>query len=222
RGRALPLSHGPRRRGVSHLHLEPGRPDGRALPPAAQRRRRATCRTGRGTPADGRRSVVSRFLDRLSEQVLLCDGAMGSRVQAMDLSLEDDFWNQENCTEVLNLSRPDIVREIHRGYFEAGADMVETNTFGGSPITLGEFGLAERAEEINRRAAEIAREAAELFAGDGRDRFVLGSVGPGTRLPSLGHIGYDQVEQAFTIQARGLIAGGVDAILIETCQDPLQ
>src|SRR3546814_13556393 len=92
---------------------------------------------------------------------------MGSRVQAMDLSL-DDYWNQENCTEVLNLSRPDIVREIHRGYFEAGADMVETNTFGGSPITLGEFGLSDRAEEINRRAAAIAREAAGLFAGDGR------------------------------------------------------
>ncbi|HMA15645.1 MAG TPA: methionine synthase [Kiloniellaceae bacterium] len=165
---------------------------------------------------------MSRFLDKLSEQVLLCDGAMGSRVQAMDLSLEDDYWNQENCTEVLNLSRPDIVREIHRGYFEAGADMVETNTFGGSPITLGEFGLAERAEEVNRRAAEIAREAAELFAGDGRERFVLGSVGPGTRLPSLGHIAYDALETAFRVQCSGLIAGGVDAFLIETCQDPLQ
>ena len=165
---------------------------------------------------------MSRFLDKLSEQVLLCDGAMGSRVQAMDLSLEEDFWNQENCTEVLNLSRPDIVREIHRGYFEAGADMVETNTFGGSPITLGEFGLTDRAEEINRRAAEIAREAAELFAGDGRERFVVGSIGPGTRLPSLGHVDYDSLEAAFALQSRGLIAGGVDAFLIETCQDPLQ
>jgi 5-methyltetrahydrofolate--homocysteine methyltransferase len=164
---------------------------------------------------------VSRFLDRLSEQVLLCDGAMGSRVQAMDLSL-DDYWQQENCTEVLNLSRPDIVREIHRGYFEAGADMVETNTFGGSPVTLGEFGLGERALEINRRAAEIAREAAELFAADGRERFVVGSVGPGTRLPSLGHIDYDTLEAAFRVQCEGLIAGGADAFLIETCQDPLQ
>jgi len=165
---------------------------------------------------------VSRFLDHLFDRVLLCDGGMGSRVQAMDLSLEEDYWNQENCTEVLNLSRPDIVREIHRGYFEAGADMVETNTFGGSPVTLGEFGLSDRALEINRRAAEIAREAAELFAGDGRDRFVVGSIGPGTRLPSLGHIDYDSLEAAFKVQSEGLIAGGVDALLIETCQDPLQ
>ena len=164
---------------------------------------------------------MSRFLDKLSDEVLLCDGGMGSRVQAMDLTLED-YWDQENCTEVLNLSRPDIVREIHRGYFEAGADMVETNTFGGSPVTLGEFGLSERAEEINKRAAEIAREAAELFAADGRERFVVGSVGPGTRLPSLGHIDYDSLEAAFKVQCDGLIAGGVDAVLIETCQDTLQ
>src|SRR3546814_17657619 len=103
---------------------------------------------------------------------------MGSRVQAMDLSL-DDYWNQENCTEVLNLSRPDIVREIYRGYFEAGADMVETNTFGGSPITLGEFGLSARAEEIPPRPADMAREGAGAFAGDGRERLILGPVRPG-------------------------------------------
>src|SRR3546814_14203263 len=100
--------------------------------------------------------------------------------------------------------------------------MVEANTLGGSPITLGEFGLSDRAEGINRRAAGIAREAAELFAGDGRERFILGSVGPGTRLPSLGHVAYDALEAAFAVQCRGLIAGGVDAHLIETCQDPLQ
>lgn len=165
---------------------------------------------------------MAHLLDLLRDRVLLCDGGMGSRVQALDLDVERDFWGKENCTEVLNLSRPDLVRDIHRGYFEAGADMVETNTFGGSPITLGEFDLQDRAAEINRVAAELAREAAESFAADGRQRFVLGSIGPGTRLPSLGHVGYDQLEQAFTIQARGLIAGGVDAILIETCQDPLQ
>ena len=161
------------------------------------------------------------LLDALTRQVLLCDGGMGSRVQALTLDVERDYWNQENCTEVLNLSRPDLVREIHRGYFEAGADMVETNTFGGSPITLAEFDLGERAYEINKIAGELAREAAETFA-DGRHRYVVGSIGPGTKLPSLGNIAYDPLEAGLAEQCRGLIAGGVDAILIETCQDTLQ
>ncbi|WP_284947525.1 methionine synthase [Acidisoma cladoniae] len=161
------------------------------------------------------------LLDALRDQVLLCDGGMGSRVQALTLDIEKDFWNRENCTEVLNLSRPEMVREIHRGYFEAGADMVETNTFGGSPITLAEFELEDRTIEINRVAAELAREAADSFS-DGRHRYVVGSIGPGTKLPSLGNIAYDLLEAALAEQSRGLIAGGVDAILIETCQDTLQ
>ena len=107
------------------------------------------------------------LLDALRDRVLLCDGGMGSRVQALTLDIEKDYWGRENCTDVLVLSRPDLVREIHRGYFEAGADMVETNTFGGSPVTLGEFDLADRAFEINQRAGELAREAAEQFS-DGR------------------------------------------------------
>ncbi len=161
------------------------------------------------------------LLDALRDTVLLCDGGMGSRVQALTLDIEKDYWGRENCTDVLVLSRPDLVREIHRGYFEAGADMVETNTFGGSPITLAEFDLADRAFEINRRAGELAREAADSFS-DGRHRWVVGSVGPGTKLPSLGNIAYDPLESALAEQCRGLIAGGVDAILIETCQDTLQ
>ncbi|MBB2167034.1 methionine synthase [Gluconacetobacter aggeris] len=161
------------------------------------------------------------LLDALRDQVLLCDGGMGSRVQVLDLDVERDYWGQENCTEILNLSRPELVREIHRGYFEAGADMVETNSFGGSPITLGEFGLTDRAREINRTAAHLAREAAESFA-DGRHRYVVGSIGPGTKLPSLGNIDYDTLEAGIAEQCRGLIEGGVDALLIETCQDTLQ
>ncbi len=161
------------------------------------------------------------LLDALRDQVLLCDGGMGSRVQALHLDIARDYWDKENCTDVLCLSRPDLVREIHRGYFAAGADMVETNSFGGSPVTLAEFDLADRAFELNRRAGELAREAAESFA-DGRHRWVLGSVGPGTKLPSLGNIAYDPLEAALAEQCRGLIAGGVDGILIETCQDPLQ
>ncbi len=161
------------------------------------------------------------LLDALRDHVLLCDGGMGSRVQALTLDIEKDYWGQENCTDILSLSRPDLVRDIHRGYFAAGADMVETNTFGGSPITLAEFDLSDRAFEINKRSGELAREAAESFA-DGRHRYVIGSIGPGTKLPSLGNIAYDALEAGLFEQSRGLIAGGVDAILIETCQDPLQ
>jgi 5-methyltetrahydrofolate--homocysteine methyltransferase len=161
------------------------------------------------------------LLDALRDRVLLCDGGMGSRVQALTLDVEKDYWGRENCTDVLVLSRPDMVREIHQGYFAAGADMVETNTFGASPITLAEFDLADRAYEINRKAGELAREAAESFTDD-RPRWVIGSIGPGTKLPSLGNIAYDPLEAALTEQCRGLIAGNVDAILIETCQDTLQ
>jgi 5-methyltetrahydrofolate--homocysteine methyltransferase len=164
---------------------------------------------------------MASLLDCLEDRVLLADGAMGSRIQALDLDVARDFWGHENCTDVLNLSRPDLIREIHAGYFAAGADMVETNTFGASPVTLGEFGLSDRAREINRAGAVLAREAAALFT-DGRPRFVLGSIGPGTKLPSLGAIDYDTLEAALTEQASGLIEGGVDAILIETVQDPLQ
>ncbi|WP_298216674.1 methionine synthase [Acidocella sp.] len=161
------------------------------------------------------------LLEALSRHVLLCDGGMGSRVQALTLDIERDFWDKENCTEVLNLSRPDLVRDIHRGYFAAGSDMVQTNSFGGSPITLAEFELQDRAFEINRIAGELAREAAESFA-DGRPRWVVGSIGPGTKLPSLGNIAYDPLEAALHLQSQGLLAGGVDALLIETCQDTLQ
>src|SRR5439155_21611142 len=103
---------------------------------------------------------------------------------------------------------------------EAGSYAIQTNSFGGSPITLGEFGIADKAFALNRRSAELAREAVAEFADDGRTRFVFGSVGPGTRLPSLGHVGYQELEDALAIQCAGLVAGGVDAIRIETCQDP--
>src|SRR6266478_3428213 len=165
---------------------------------------------------------MTHFLDYLTDRVVLCDGAIGTQVQARNLDIERDFVGNENCTEILCDSRPDLIREIHLGYLAAGCDAVQTNSFGGSPITLGEFGLADRAFALNRRAAELAREAVAEFAHDGRSRFVLGSVGPGTRLPSLGHIAYQPLEDALAIQCAGLIAGGADAILIETCQDPLQ
>ncbi|HEY2540606.1 MAG TPA: methionine synthase, partial [Stellaceae bacterium] len=165
---------------------------------------------------------MTHFLDYLSDRVVLCDGAMGTQVQARNLDIERDFLGNENCTEIVCESRPDLVREIYCSYLAAGCDAIQTNSFGGSPITLGEFGLADRAFALNRLSAEIAHEAVGEFANDGRTRFVLGSVGPGTRLPSLGHVSYQELEDGLSIQCAGLVAGGVDAILIETCQDPLQ
>ncbi|HKS89335.1 MAG TPA: methionine synthase [Stellaceae bacterium] len=165
---------------------------------------------------------MTHLLDYLADRVLLCDGAMGTRVQAANLDIDRDFQGHENCTEILNESRPDLIREIHRSYLEAGCDALQTNSFGGSPITLAEFGIADKAFDLNRRAAELAREAIAEFAHDGRTRFVLGSLGPGTRLPSLGHISYQEVEDALRVQSAGLIAGGIDGLVIETCQDPLQ
>jgi 5-methyltetrahydrofolate--homocysteine methyltransferase len=165
---------------------------------------------------------MTHFLDYLADRVVLCDGPMGTQVQGRNLHIDRDFQGHENCTDILCESRPDLVLEIHRDYLRAGCDAVQTNSFGGSPITLGEFGIADMAFDLNRRAAELAREAVAEFAGDGRTRFVLGSVGPGTRLPSLGHVAYQDLEDALALQCAGLIAGGVDAIRIETCQDPLQ
>ncbi len=161
------------------------------------------------------------LLEALRDRVLLVDGGMGSHMQGQPLEVERDYWNCENCTDILTLSRPDLVRDVHTAYFAAGADMVETNSFGASPVTLAEFDLGDRAFEINKRSGELAREAADAFA-DGRARYVLGSIGPGTKLPTLGNIAYDPLEAALQEQCRGLIAGGVDAILIETCQDTLQ
>src|SRR5690242_2074619 len=165
---------------------------------------------------------MTHFLDYLADRVVLCDGAMGTQVQVRNLDIERDFHGHENCTEILNESRPDLIREIHHLYLAAGCDALQTNSFGGSPITLGEFGIADKAFELNRRAAELAHEAIAEFAHDGRTRFVLGSLGPGTRLPSLGHIAYQEVEDALAVQSAGLLAGGIDALVIETCQDPLQ
>ncbi|HEX2328720.1 MAG TPA: methionine synthase [Candidatus Angelobacter sp.] len=161
------------------------------------------------------------FLETVRERVVIYDGAMGTQIQQRNPSL-DDFWGKENCSEVLVLSRPDIIKDIHATYFKAGADVVETNTFGGSRIVLGEFDLADKVHEINKRAVELAREVAADFSKNGKPRYVAGSIGPGTKLPSLGHIGYDEMFDAYVEQCMGLLDGGVDILLIETCQDILQ
>src|SRR5882757_9696613 len=161
------------------------------------------------------------FLETVRERVVIYDGAMGTEIQERHPSM-DDFWGKENCSEVLVLSRPDIIKDIHAAYFKAGADVVETNTFGGTRIVLGEFDLADKVHEINKRAAELAREVAQDFSGNGKPRYVAGSIGPGTKLPSLGQISYDDMFKAYMEQSLGLIDGGVDILLIETCQDILQ
>jgi 5-methyltetrahydrofolate--homocysteine methyltransferase len=161
------------------------------------------------------------FLQIVKERVVVYDGAMGTNIQKRNPTL-DDFWGKENCSEVLVLSRPDIIRDIHADFFRVGCDIVETNTFGGSAIVLGEFDLRDRVREINVKAAQLAREVAQQFSTKDKPRFVAGSLGPTTKLPSLGHIGFDAMVAAYEEQAAALIEGGVDVLLVETAQDLLQ
>ncbi len=161
------------------------------------------------------------FLRELEKRVLIFDGAMGTSLHTFDLPLSD-YQGLENCSEILCDTRPDVVQAVHEGFFAAGCDAVETNTFGANRIVLAEFGLETRARELNRRAVEIAREAARKFATPSSPKFVVGSVGPGTKLPTLGHIEPRELLESYKEQGVGLIEGGVDVLLVETCQDLLQ
>src|SRR5581483_11226624 len=164
---------------------------------------------------------MSDYLKAVQERVVIYDGAMGTCVQSYNLPL-DEFWGKDGYNDILVLSRPDVVKEIHSKYFEAGADVVETNTFNSSPMDMAEYDLLDRVHELNMAAAKLAREVASGFSSDGRKRFVAGSMGPTRKLPSLGHIGFDEMVSGYTEQALGLIDGGVDVLLLETCQDILQ
>jgi 5-methyltetrahydrofolate--homocysteine methyltransferase len=157
----------------------------------------------------------------LQNRVVVADGAMGTMLQAANPSLTD-FEGHEGCNEILNVSRPDIVTSVHRSYLEAGVDAIETNTFGANFANLAEYGIESRIYELSRAGAQLARNVADEFQEDGRPRFVLGSIGPGTKLPTLGHTTYQNLKSAYFENARGLIDGGVDALLIETSQDLLQ
>jgi 5-methyltetrahydrofolate--homocysteine methyltransferase len=161
------------------------------------------------------------FLDALGQRVLVFDGAMGTQLQALDLGPEDEAA-LEQCPELLNATNPDAVRGIHRDYLAAGADVVETNTFGCNPLLLQEFDIAARTVELNQAAASVARQACDDASTPQRPRFVAGSMGPGTRLPSLGQVSWAQLEASYRLQALGLIQGGVDVLLLETAQDLLQ
>jgi 5-methyltetrahydrofolate--homocysteine methyltransferase len=161
------------------------------------------------------------LLRAMQERVLVCDGAMGTMIQNANLGL-DDYDGKDGCPEILVRSRPDVIRDIHAAYFAAGADCVETNTFGGTRLVLNEFDLGDEAYTLNRAAAALARSVARDMSTPDRPRFVLGSVGPTTRLVSLGHITFDDLLANYEEQIGGLIDGGADGILIETCQDILQ
>jgi 5-methyltetrahydrofolate--homocysteine methyltransferase len=172
---------------------------------------------------DGYRGSIdlADFLKELKRRVLVFDGAMGTNVQKHNLTPED-FWGKEGCNELLVLSRPDVIRSIHASFLEAGSDVIETDSFGSSRIVLAEYELEDRTRELNVAAARLARGVADEYSTPEKPRFVAGSIGPTTKLPSLGHIGYDAMAAAYHEQAEALIEGGVDLLLIETCQDLLQ
>ncbi|MFJ8666882.1 methionine synthase [Streptomyces sp. NPDC093600] len=171
--------------------------------------------------ADSRNRAAA-LREALATRVVVADGAMGTMLQAQDPTLED-FENLEGCNEILNVTRPDIVRTVHQEYFAAGVDCVETNTFGANFAALGEYDIPERVYELSEAGARIAREVADEFtASTGQQRWVLGSMGPGTKLPTLGHAPYTALRDAYQQNAEGMLAGGADALLVETTQDLLQ
>ncbi|MFI4861322.1 MAG: methionine synthase [Phycisphaerales bacterium JB063] len=161
------------------------------------------------------------FLELLEQRVVFLDGAMGTSIHKLDLDLEKDYLGKENCTEVLVLTRPDAIQQIHADYLAAGADAVETDTFGAMPHVLCEFDLVDQCREINVKACQLARAACDQYATPENPRFVVGSMGPGTKLISLGQVDWDTLYASYLEQAKGLIEGGADVILMETCQDVL-
>jgi 5-methyltetrahydrofolate--homocysteine methyltransferase len=161
------------------------------------------------------------FLELARRRVVVLDGAMGTSIHTYPLELQRDWMGHENISEVLNFTRPDVIQEIHEKFLAAGCDAVETNTFGANEIVLAEADMAERTFEQNKVAAEIARRACEKFESPDRPRYVIGSMGPGTKILTLGHTSWDVMLKSYAEQVRGLLAGGADALLIETQQDML-
>ncbi len=167
--------------------------------------------------------MAKTFTDILKDKIVVFDGATGTHLQGQNLT-PDDFGGETlaGCNENLVVTKPDAVRLVHQDYLEAGCDVIETNSFGSTPIVLAEYGLQDRAYDLNFRAAALAVEMARTYSAKGRPRFVAGSMGPTTKLPSLGHIAFGEMAETYRVQARGLIEGGVDLLCVETCQDLLQ
>lgn len=167
--------------------------------------------------------MSNNFLDLLKEKIVVFDGAMGSNLQSQNLSIED--WggaNFENCSENLLYTKPEAIEKVHTGFLEVGCDVIETNSFGGGEVVLQEFGIADKAYDVNKLAASFAKNLANQYSTKDKPRFVAGSIGPGTKLPTLGHITYLDLKKSYEAQVRGLFDGGVDLFVVETCQDLLQ
>src|ERR1043165_7040935 len=163
--------------------------------------------------------MSNNFLDLLKEKIVVFDGAMGSNLQGQNLSIED--WggpNFENCSENLLYTKPEAIEKVHLGFLDIGCDVIETDSFGGSEVVLAEFGIAEKTYDVNRKAAELAKRLANDYSTKEKPRFVAGSIGPGTKLPTLGHINYRNLKKAYAEQVHGLIDGGSDLLIVETCQ----
>ena len=161
------------------------------------------------------------FLQAVQERVVIYDGAMGTSIQYRNPSV-DDFWGKDGCNEILVLSKPQLIKDIHASFLSVGCDVIETDTFGATPVVLAEYDLQDKTAEINIAAARVARDVAQQFSTKDKPRFVAGSIGPTTKLPSLGHITFDNMAAGYAVQAGALIEGGVDVLLIETSQDLLQ
>jgi len=165
---------------------------------------------------------VAGYLDLLAERVTIFDGATGTNLQLRGLG-PDDFGGPalEGCNELLVATRPDVVQDLHRSFLDVGVDVIETDSFGAFPVVLAEYGIAERAAELARRSAELAREVARGYSTPGHPRFVAGSIGPGTKFPSLGQITFADLRDAYLVEATALLEGGVDLLLVETAFDLL-
>ncbi|HEU4768336.1 MAG TPA: methionine synthase, partial [Pyrinomonadaceae bacterium] len=166
---------------------------------------------------------MSSFLDILKERIVVFDGAMGTNLQVQNLSL-DDFGGLrfEGCNENLLVTRPDAVEKVHAGFLEVGCDVIETNSFNGTPVDFAEYDIADQAYDMNVRAARLAKRIASDFSTKAQPRWVAGSMGPGRKLPTLGHISFEELRDAYGVQVRGLLDGGADMLIVETCQDLLQ
>jgi 5-methyltetrahydrofolate--homocysteine methyltransferase len=168
-------------------------------------------------------SRMNSFLDALKERIIVFDGAMGTNLQAQDLTVDDYGGPQfEGCPEYLLITRPAAIEKVHTAFLDVGCDVIETNSFGGTSVVLGEYGIAHMAYELNKMAAQLARRIASDYSTKAKPRWVAGSMGPGTKLPTLGHITFRELKDAYTEQVRGLVDGGADLLIVETCQDLLQ